>query len=169
MLKNIQNGFFSTQFALEYPTFSNRNKYCWGYLYLAGCDSSQVCYYCATLIQFVSCTSSFIADVVILFQTQKIRRFIHTGSYLEIITANDFVGENTAEYWQNKKCAKPFGIKIRLCRLGRNGFCTKAWEKVAQWFAESNMIRVKIFAQPAQPVGQKNVILCFIANTVWDT
>ena len=27
--------------------------------------------------------------------------------------------------------------------------------KGAQWFAESNMIRVKNFAQPAHPVGQK--------------
>ena len=35
--------------------------------------------------------------------------------------------------------------KIRLCRLGKNRFCTQAREKGAQWFTDSNTIRVKNF------------------------
>ena len=54
--------------------------------------------------------------------------------------------------------------KIRLCRLGKNRFCTQAREKGAQWFTESNMIRVKNFRPTRPPSGSKNVILCFLAN-----
>ena len=54
--------------------------------------------------------------------------------------------------------------KIRLCRLGKNRFCTQAREKGAQWFTESNTIRVKNFRPTRPPSGSKNVILCFLAN-----
>ena len=75
-----------------------------------------------------------------------------------------FVEENAAKYRRYKKCTKQFGLKIRLCRLGRNRFCTQAREKGAQWFAESNMIRVNNFHPTRPPSGSKNVILCFLAN-----
>ena len=63
-----------------------------------------------------------------------------------------------------KKCAKQFEINIRLGRLSRNRFWTKAQEKGAQWFAESNMIRVKNFHPSTPHSGSKNIILCFLEN-----
>ena len=54
------------------------------------------------------------------------------GTFLKANKIHFICGENAAKYRRNKKCAKPFGLKIRLCRLGRNQFCTKAREKVAQ-------------------------------------
>ena len=53
----------------------------------------------------------------------------------------------------------------RVCRLGRNRFCTQAQEKGAQWFAESNIMRVKFFCRTRLLGGSKNVILCFLAYT----
>ena len=42
-----------------------------------------------------------------------------------------FLGENTAGT-EDIKMRQAMGQKIRLCRLGKNRFCTQAWEKEAQ-------------------------------------
>ena len=66
-----------------------------------------------------------------------------------------FVGENTASTDDIKMC-QAIQNKIRIRCLGRNRFCTQAWEKGAQWFAESKYDQgEKVLAHPAHLVDQK--------------
>ena len=74
-----------------------------------------------------------------------------------------FVGENAAEY-RRYKMRQAIWNKNQTMLSWPELVLHKSPGKGAQWFAESNTIRVKNFRPTRPPGGSKNVILCFLAN-----
>ena len=74
-----------------------------------------------------------------------------------------FVGENTARYWRHKNVPSN-ATENQTMPSWPEPVLHKSPGKGAQWFAESNTIRVKIFRPTRPPGGSKNVILCFFSK-----
>ena len=82
-------------------------------------------------------------------------------------TANEIHFICGGKYFKVPKCAKQFGIKIRLGCLSRNWFCTQAWKKGPSDLQNLIQSGWKFLAQ-LPPCGSKKVILCFLANMIYN-
>ena len=91
---------------------------------------------------------------------RKTYRFLKINFFLLQKKYILFVGESTAGIDKIKMC-QAIRDKIRVCHLR---FCTQGREKGAQWFAESNTVRVTNFHSTRPPGGSKNIVICFLAN-----
>ena len=101
------------------------------------------------------------------FETSCIKSNSSSNFLLQMIYIL-FVGENAAEY-QRYKMRQAIWNKKQAMPSWPEPVLHESSGKGAQWFAESNTIRVKFFCPTCPPCGSKNVILCFLANMKYST